>query len=251
MEFNSKNPVLNKINSRVESGNQTYVTGKTATFSGIAVKTGFMLSIIFGISLVIWTNIETLLPYLEKLLIPALIVGFISVIASGFSRRAVPFFTILYAISEGVVLGTISVIVDEMLPGIVANAVLITFVIFSFLLIAYSTGIFKVGFRFRKLVYTAMFSIVIFYFFNFILKMFGIDILGQARIEVLLVLTIAMVILASFNLLIDFDNCKLSVQSGVPNKHEWYLSLGLLVGLVWLYIEVLRLLIILSHFLRD
>lgn len=81
--------------------------------------------------------------------------------------------------------------------------------------------------------------------------MFGIDILDRASIGVLLVLTIAMVILASFNLLIDFDNCKLSVQSGVPSKHEWYLSLGLLVGLVWLYIEVLRLLIILSHFLRD
>ncbi|QVK17073.1 Bax inhibitor-1/YccA family protein [Mycoplasmatota bacterium] len=251
MEFKSKNPVLNKIESTVETNNYSYVTGETATFSGIATKTGILLSIIFGISLIIWTNLSTFADYLPGMMIGGMIVGFISVIAAGVSRNASPFFTILYAISEGLVLGTVSAIVNTALPGIVADAVLITFAIFAFLLIAYSTGLFKVGFRFRKIFYTALFGVCIFYFFYFILSFFNIPLLQVQNPGILIALTLGMVILASFSLLIDFDNCKLAVKDGVPKRSEWYLSLGLLVSLVWLYIEVLRLLIIISSYFRD
>lgn len=251
MEFKSKNPVLNKIESKAETSNYSYVTGETATFSGIATKTGILLSIIFGISLIIWTNLSTFEPHLLGMIIGGMIVGFISVIAA--SRSASPFFTILYAISEGLVLGSISAIVNYAYQGqgIVADAVLITFAIFAFLLIAYSTGIFKVGFRFRKIFYTALFSVFIFYFFYFMLGLFGITLIQIQNPGILIALTLGMVILASFSLLIDFDNCKLAVKDGVPKKSEWYLSLGLLVSLVWLYIEVLRLLLIISSYFRD
>ncbi len=251
MEFQSKNPVLNNIESKVEDTNYSYVTGRTATFSGIATKTGILLAIIFAISLVIWTNLSQLQPYLMGLMIGGMVVGFISVIASGVSSNATPFFTVLYAVSEGLVLGTLSAIVDTVFPGIVANAVLITFVIVGFLLVAYSTGIFKVGLRFRKIFYTLLFTVVIFMFLNLLLGLMNVNILGTFNPGLLLALTVGMVILASFSVLIDFDNCKQAVQQGLPSKYEWYLSLGLLVSLVWLYIEVLRLLIIISSFFRD
>ncbi len=251
MEFNSRNPVLNRVESNTKNQSYDYVTGRTATFSGIATKTGILLSIIFAVSLIIWTNIETIGNYIMPLLIGGVIVGFISVIGAGVSRRLSPFFAVLYAVSEGAVLGTISLVFNLAYPGIVADAILITFAIFAFLLIAYATGIFKVGFRFRKIFYTALFSIVIFYLLYFVLGMFGVTLIQINNPGILIALTLGMVILASFSLLIDFDNCKISVENGVPSRYEWYLSLGLLVSLVWLYIEVLRLLLILSSFFRD
>jgi uncharacterized YccA/Bax inhibitor family protein len=245
MRFHSKNPVLTKIASSSETS-YSYVTGKTATFSGIAIKTGILLAIIFGISAVIWANIEALTTYLPLMIISGMIIGFISVIVASVSNRAAPFFTILYAICEGLVLGSISGIVNFGIEaGLVANAVLITFVIFGFLLVAYSTGIFKVGFTFRKIFMTALFSIVIFTFIYSILTLFGLSFI-KVSFEFLLILSIIMIIMASFSLLIDFDNCKMAVSGGLPSRYEWNLSLGLLVSLVWLYMEVLRLLILLA-----
>jgi len=251
MEFHSKNPVLNKIESQVKENNQSYATGNTATFAGIATKSGILLSIIFGISLIIWTNMAVFAPYLMVMIIGGMIVGFISVIAAGVSRRSTPFFTVLYAVAEGSFLGAFTAIIQVAYAGIVADAVLITFAIFAFLLIAYATGIFKVGFKFRKIFYTALSSVIIFYLIYWILSMFGIAIIAVDNPGILIALTLGMVILASFSLLIDFDNCKLAVQEGVPSKYEWYLALGLLVSLIWLYINILRLLIILSSFFRD
>ncbi len=250
MEFQSKNPVLTRVDSDVRSGDAAYVTGRTATFSGIAVKSGILLSIIFAISLIIYVNLETLINYLGGLLVAGMIVGFISVLIASFSKTAAPFFTIIYAICEGMVLGTISALLNTVLPGIVMDAVIITFAIFGFLLVAYATGIFKVGFTFRKIFYTALISIMFFYLFSFILSLFGLNLI-IANPGLILVISLGMVILASFSLLIDFDDCKMAVDRGVPSSFEWQLSLGLLVSLVWLYMEVLRLLIIISRYFKD
>jgi len=251
VRFKSSNPVFTHVSKSNET-NYTYVTGKTATFSGIAIKSGFLLAIIFGISALIWTNLNTLTPYLGAMMIGGMIVGFISVLVASFSRTSSPFFTILYAICEGLVLGSLSALLNQVLPGIVFDAVVITFIIFGFLLVAYSTGIFKVGFTFRKIFMTALFGIMIFYLFHFIFGvLLGVSFLQINNPGLLLVISLIMVVMASFSLLIDFDNCKLSVKSGVPSHYEWYLSLGLLVSLVWLYMEILRLLIIISSYFRD
>lgn len=253
MNYHSKNPVLNGLEKRVEASNESYVTGKTTTFTGIATKTGFLLAIIFAISLYIWYDITTLgilTPYLPGLLIGGMIVGFISVLVASFSRTASPTFTVIYAIAEGVVLGTISSLVEKMVPGIVFNAIVITFAIFGFLLVAYSTGLFKVGMRFRKIFYTMMFGLMIGFLFYFIFGLFGINLMGDNP-TIYLIFTLVLVLLASFSLLIDFDNCKMSVEDGLPARYEWYLSLGILVSLIWLYIEILRLLLILSSMFRD
>lgn len=250
MEFKSSNPVFTQV-SRTNETSYSYVTGKTATFSGIAVKTGVLLAIIFGISAYIWANLETLAPYLGVMMIGGMAVGFISVLVASFSRSQSPFFTILYAVCEGLVLGTISAIVNIGYPGIIMDAVVITFIIFGFLLFAYSTGIFKVGFTFRKVFMTILFGLVGFYIFYFIFGVLLNFAILQLSPGILLALSVIMVVLASFSLLIDFDNCKMAVNSGVPSRYEWYLSLGLLVSLVWLYMEILRILIFLSRYFKD
>lgn len=253
MNYRTKNPVFNGLESRVESGNYSYVTGKSTTFSGIATKSGVLLAIIFAISSYIWydiTHAQTLEDFYPVFLIGGMVVGFISVLIASFSRTASPVFTIVYAVAEGLVLGTISSLVGIANPGIVFNAIAITFAIFAFLLIAYSTGIFKVGNRFRKIVYTIMFGLVFFFMMSFVLRLFGVNVLS-GNPTVMLLFTLGMILLASFNLLIDFDNCKIAVEDNLPSRYEWYLSLGLLVSLVWLYFEILRLLLILSRFFRD
>ncbi|HEY8365417.1 MAG TPA: Bax inhibitor-1/YccA family protein [Haloplasmataceae bacterium] len=246
MEFQSKNPVLTKIDSSVEY-NYSYATGKTASFTGIATKTGILLGIILAISAIIWTNLATLAPYLITFIVIGSISGFISVLVTSFSRSGSPVFTIIYAISEGLVLGSVSAILQEVLPGIVANAIILTFIIFGFLLVTYATGIFKVGFKFRKIFITALFCILIFSFISFILSLTGLPIFIVSDPGLMIVISIIMVIMASFSLLVDFDDCRQAVDRGLPSRYEWYLSLGLLVSLIWLYTEIVRLLLILAR----
>jgi len=251
MELRSKNPVLTRAESEVRGTSRTYITGTTATFGGIAIKSGILLAIIFGISLYIFMNIETLAPILGPMLTAALAIGFISVLVATLSRSATPVFTIIYAICEGVALGTLSAIVELAYPGIVFGAIVITFIIFGFLLVMYSTGVFKVGLGFRKFFLTALISILFFYFIEWILSLFHIYIINPNNLGLLLVISVIMVIMASFSLMIDFDDCRRAVDYGAPKNYEWYLSLGLLVSLVWLYTEVLRLLLIIARYTRD
>lgn len=251
MEIRSKNPVLSRAKSDVRDSSRSYVTGVTASFSGIALKSGILLAIIFGISLFIFTNLETLAPILGPILVIAMIVGFISVLIATFSRSMAPVFTIIYAICEGVTLGTLSALVELAYPGIVFGAIVITFVIFGFLLVAYATGIFKVGLGFRKFFLTALVSILFFYFIQWILSLFHIYIINPNNFGLMIVISIIMVIMASFSLMIDFDDCRNAVDYGAPKSYEWYLSLGLLVSIVWLYTEILRLLLIIARYTRD
>jgi uncharacterized YccA/Bax inhibitor family protein len=249
MNMHSKNPVISRIDDHTSS--YAYSTGETASFTGIASKTGILLAIIIGISAFIWMNFESMAGIIMPLFIASTILGFVSVLLAQLTK-ATPFFTVLYAVCEGVFLGTFTYIVQAYVePGLVFNAITITFVILGFLLVAYSTGLFKVGFRFRKIVYTAMFSIVVFFLLSAIMRLFGVNLFGGMSIGMMIALTVGMVILASFNILIDFDDSKRAVDSGVAKRFEWNLALGLLVSLIWLYVEVLRLLILLAARARD
>ncbi|MDF2700424.1 MAG: hypothetical protein K0Q49_1982 [Haloplasmataceae bacterium] len=252
--FETRNPVLNDIKSGDSEYSRSYVTGETASFTGIAFKSAFLLGIVFVVASIIWMNIDALADKLMGLLIVSSIVTFVSVIVGSVSLKRSPIFSVIYAIFEGITLGSISVVVqlavgkgDINATSIVANAVSITFAIFLFLLVCYSTGIFKVGNKFRNIVYTAMFGLLFFYLFNFILGFFQINLLGGLGQSGMLVFSILIILLASFSLLIDFDDCKRAVDNQLSKKYEWQLSLGLIVTLVWLYIEVLRLLLILAN----
>lgn len=247
VRFNeSSNPVISRVR-RERAGIRGYESARTATFTGIATKTGFLLLIILAISIFIWTNFERFASAIVPLFIMSSFFGFIFVLLAQFTRLKA-FFTTLYAVSEGVIIGTLTYLIQLAIEGgsaIVFNAVAVTFAVFAFLLIVYSTGLFKVGFGFRKMVYTVMIGLLFGYLILFILSLFKLNILFESP-GVMLAISAFFVILASFNLLIDFDDCKRAVTYGLSKEYEWVLSLGLLVSIVWLFVEILRLLLILA-----
>ncbi|ERJ12861.1 Bax inhibitor-1/YccA family protein [Haloplasma contractile] len=247
MRYNTRNPILTKDLSE----GYAFESTERASFSGVAVKSGALILLIFAIAGGLWYNLDynfaTIEPYIFPLFIGSWIIGFISVLVASFSYRMAPLFTVIYAVAQGVFLGLFSYIVNMGYPtaDIIPTAIMITFAIFGFLLFTYATGIFKVGFAFRKFVYAATFGVFIFMMIAMIGNAFGANLTGGFTPQILLIIYGGMILLASFHLLIDFDNAKKAVEYGAPKRAEWMLSLGLLVTLVWLYITIVRFLIIL------
>jgi uncharacterized YccA/Bax inhibitor family protein len=149
----------------------------------------------------------------------------------------------VYAILEGMFLGAISALFEAMYPGIVMNAVLGTFGTFLFMLFAYRTGIIKVTDKLRSIIMSATFGIAIMYGLSWILSIFGIGMPffhGNGLISI--GISIFIIVVAAFNLLLDFDMIERASAMQAPKYMEWFGAFGLLVTLVWLYIEFLRLL---------
>jgi len=148
----------------------------------------------------------------------------------------------LFALVYGLAIGTISAIYGGMFDGIVFQAVTITMSIFFAMLFLYKSGLITVTDKFRSVIMTMMGGIMILYLVSFGMYMFGMDmpyLHDQSPIGIGISLVIALV--ASLKLLVDFDNFDRGVRAGSPNYMEWYISMGLLFTLIWLYTEILYL----------
>lgn len=164
---------------------------------------------------------------------------------SYFKPTATPITAPLYALLEGYILGHLSYIIAAMVGsvGIVVNAILLTILCLATMLMAYKTGLIKPTEKFRSVITTATGAIMLIYLINLGMHMFGsgIPYLHEGGI---IGIGISLVILgiASLNLILDFDNMERGAQMGAPKYMEWATGLGLLVTLVWIYIEILSLL---------
>lgn len=155
----------------------------------------------------------------------------------------------IYAALEGLFVGGISAMYAALFDGIIFQAVSLTMAVFFIMLFIYKTGIIKVTSKFRAGVVMATGAILLVYIANFILSLFGINMPflhegGAIGIGISLVI----VGIASMNLLLDFDNFDKGEKHGVPAYMEWFFAMGLLITIVWLYIEILRLI---AMFSRD
>lgn len=248
MRMYNRNPVLSRLDNE-----QVGAYGETATFGGMVSKSTMLLAVVVAAAIIVWTNFDAILEsgFAMPLLIGSMIIAFISILIASFSRSLRIPFSFIYAASEGVVLGAISIIYSiQFGDGIVINAITITFAIFAFLLVAYATGLFKVGQAFRKFVYTATFGLFFFMIFIWIIGIFSQDTLNfvfGANSNFAVIFILLVTLLSTFHLLLDFDNAKKAVDQGAPKETEWMISIGLLVSLVWLYINILRLLGILAR----
>ena len=149
----------------------------------------------------------------------------------------------IYALLEGLALGGISAIFEARFPGIVVQAVGLTFGALFCLLIAYKSGMIKVTENFKLGVVSATGAIALFYVVSLLLGMFGISlpfIHGSGIIGI--GFSLFVVAIAALNLVLDFDFIENGADRGAPKYMEWYAAFGLIVTLVWLYIEILRLL---------
>lgn len=149
---------------------------------------------------------------------------------------------IAYAVAEGLFLGAVSQVFEQMYPGIVAQAVMATLATFAGMFLAWKTGLIKVTGRFRKIMTMMIFGYMIFAIVNVIFAMvtstpFGFG--GSGPLGILI--SVFAVGLAAFTLALDFDSIDTAIRTGAPQKYSWLLAHGLIVTLVWLYVELLRL----------
>lgn len=169
--------------------------------------------------------------------------GLIVAMITIFKPKASPYTAPIYAALEGLLLGGISALYNQRFAGLPLQAVMLTFGVFMALLIVYRTGLIRATENFRLGVVAATGGIAVMYLLTFVLGFFGIQMSWLHDSSPLSIgISLVVVVVAALNLVLDFDFIERGVEHGAPKFLEWYAAFGLLVTLVWLYLELLRLL---------
>ena len=208
------------------------------TLSGTVNKTGISLLLVIISAGYTWGN-----PGMHIMMIPAAIIGFILALATVFKPTVGHITVPAYAVAQGVLLGVISMYFNAMYPGIVVQAVFLTFGTLGALLLAYKSGLIAATENFKLGIAAATGGIAILYLINFIMGFFGsgIGIISNNN-NMGILFSGFVVVIAALNLVLDFDFIEEGAEMGAPKYMEWYGAFGLLVTLIWLYLEILRLL---------
>ena len=251
----TSNPVLGK--NVFSKANWTNADSSNMTLSGTINKTALILLFVLASAFYVWqkffgiydpANPALALQNVKTLMLIGGIGGFIVAMIASFSPRNSGFLTPVYAILEGMFLGGISAMFEAQFPGLVIKAVSLTFMGFLSILIFYRQGIIKVTGKFRKGMMSALMGLMFFYLASWIAGMFGMNVSylsGGGSFG--LIFSLIVTGISAFSLLLDFDFIEQGAASGAPKYMEWYAVFGLLVSLVWLYINLLRLLSIFAR----
>ena len=215
------------------------VGSEKMTIEGTVNKTAMSLLLLLATASYTWMNPS------PGLMVLGFIGGFIMAIVTIFKKTWAPYTVSGYALLEGLALGGISRIFESQYPGIASQAIFLTFGILAALLIAYKTGFIKPTENFKLGVFAATGGIFVMYLISFVMSIFGsgMSILNPNNASMLSIgFSLFVVIIASLNLVLDFDFIEEGAERGAPKYMEWYGAFGLLVTLIWLYLEILRLL---------
>ena len=212
------------------------------TIGGTVNKTALSLVILFAAAIFVWDRgTQGELPMFW--VYGGFIGGFVVALVTTFKQVWAPYTTPLYAALEGLALGGISYMFEQYYPGIVAQAVFLTFGTLGALLFAYRSGLIQATENFKLGVFAATGGIGLVYLLSFVLGIFGINIpLIHSNGTFGILFSVFVVVIAALNLVLDFDFIEEGAERRVPKYMEWYGAFGLLVTLVWLYLEILRLL---------
>lgn len=235
------NPVMSNMFS-----DKQYVSDRPMTVNGVINKTmaSFMLMLISAG--VVWYQYS--LGYMDKVSIilgVAFVASIIAALFLIFLRRAANILVPVYAICEGLLLGAISSFLNARMPGIVIQAVVCTFSVFFVMLLLYRTKIIRVTDTFRSVIIGATLAIALVYFLSLILQLFNnmwLSNMVHASTPIGLGFSVLVCGIAAFNLLLDFDYIEKGANMGFDKQMEWFGAFGIMVTLVWLYIEILNLL---------
>ncbi len=245
----SSNPVLKEKTFSRDYTAQSDVM----TVNGTVNKTALMLLLVIAGAVFTWnkffeavaTNPEAGLAAVGPWLAIGGIGGFITVLVTVFRPQSSGISAPIYAVFEGLFLGGISAVFESMYPqqGLVLRAVMLTFAVFMVMLFLYRSGIIKVTQKFMMGVVAATAGIALVYFVSFIAGMFGAEmsfLYGNSNLSI--GISLFVVAIVALNLVLDFSFIERAAESGAPKYMEWYGAFGLMVTLVWLYLEILRLL---------
>ncbi|MBF0619694.1 MAG: Bax inhibitor-1/YccA family protein [Candidatus Omnitrophica bacterium] len=250
----SSNPVLK---NDVFAPDAAYSGGAVMTVQGTVNKSFVLLGLLVVAAVWVWMKImapvsagtaqalvlqaryQSLMPYIMV----GGIGGFILAIITVFKKEWVAYTAPVYAVFEGVVLGALSAIMEMYFPGIVVQAIGLTFGTLFCLLLAYTSGMIKVTEGFRTGIVIATGAIGLIYLATWILGMFHVNIpFIHESGPIGIAFSLFVVGIAAMNLLLDFDFIERGADQGAPKYMEWYGAFSLMVTLVWLYMEILRLL---------
>ena len=238
----SSNPALN---ARTFQGIYAREVGvEKMSLEGTAVKAG-ILTVVIAIAAVV-AYVE-LLASGGRLAMPIMVVGMVGGLVLAFvtifRKHWAPVTAPLYAGFQGLWLGVLSVIMEVYYPGIVFEAIILTFSVLAVMLIVYATRLIKPTENLKLGIAAATGGIMVFYMFGIVMSLFGVHVpliwdSGPFGVA----FSLFVVGIAALNLVVDFDFIEVGAAQGAPKYMEWYAAFGLMVTLIWLYVEILRLL---------
>jgi uncharacterized YccA/Bax inhibitor family protein len=236
----STNPVLKE---KAFAGQ--LVTGETMTIQGTVNKTGLLLLVVVVSAAWTWglshsNRPEAAYPWM----IGGALGGFVVALITIFKNTWAPLSAPIYALLEGLFLGGISAFFEHSYPGIAVQAVSLTFAVMFVMLLAYKFGVIRATRGFKLGVIAATGGIALVYVINLVMSLFfhtQVSFLYSSS-PLGIGISLFIVVIAALNLIIDFDMIETAARMGAPKYMEWYGAFGLMVTLVWLYLEILRLL---------
>jgi uncharacterized YccA/Bax inhibitor family protein len=240
--FKGGNPVLSE-----KTFEKVYrYEGDTMTVRGTVQKFGLLMIMVLGAASFTWGLFYkgvNVMPWMWG----SMIGGFVLALIITFKKEWAPYLALGYALLEGLFLGAISAFFDfafrDTYPGIIMQAVMLTFGTAGAMYLLYNFGIIRATNTFKKVVITATAGIALFYLISLILRLFGVQMpLLHDNGIIGIGISLFIVTIAALNLILDFDMMEQGAAHGAPKYFEWYSAFGLLVTIVWLYLEMLRLL---------
>ena len=221
-----------------EDNSESLPLSERMTLDGTVNKTGILLGLCFAGAAIGWN--------IPSLVIPAAIVGFILAMVTIFrSKEKAGSTAPLYALAQGIALGGITLMYENQFDGIAIQAIGLTFGILASLLVCYKSGLIQPTENFKLMIFAGMGGILILYLVSFIMSFFGsgISLLSPTNSSLMSIgLSLFIVCIASLSLVLDFDFIEDGAEKGLPKYMEWYGAFSLMVTLIWLYLEILRLL---------
>jgi len=241
--FRTANPALNsKIFAEFES---IAGTDEAMSINGTVSKTFFMLLLLWIAAMWMWVlsyriaSPVTVGPWVLISSVAGFIVAFVTISRKHLAHITAP----IYAILEGLVLGGFSSLLNARFPGIAVQAVGLTFGTLLFILIAYKSGIIKVTQNFRLGIVAATGGIAMVYIFTLFIGLLGLPVPYIHESGIIgIAFSLFVVVIAALNLVLDFDFIEKGAADGAPKYMEWYAAFGLMITLIWLYLEIIRLL---------
>ena len=249
----SRNPFFKtKTFSNTSAANENVSVidySETMTVSGTINKSFILLALLVGTALITWNlAFNGYNPII--LTIGGAIVGLVLILVSSFKPHLSSYLAPGYAAFEGLFVGGISAFFEASYPGLVIQAIGGTFVTFLVCFALYKYNIVKVNEKFKSVVVAATLAIGVYYLISWLLSMFtSFQPVHYGNSLMSIGISVFVIVIAALNLFLDFDNIEKGTQERMPKYMEWYSAMGLMVTLVWLYIEFLRLLSKLSS--RD
>ena len=245
--FKSGNPTLSENRFRDTVLADVLTHENAMTLKGTLNKFGFLFLMVLGTAFYSWKEFAdggNVVPLIWTGALGGLVVAIVLV----FKKEWAPYLAPLYALLEGLFIGAISSMYNfafaEKAPNLIINAVGLTFGVAIAMYLLYSFRIIKATEKFKSVVITATVGIAIFYVLVMVLRLFGFDnmpFLHEGSVFGIL-FSLFVVTIAALNLILDFDMIEKGAEMGAPKYMEWYGAFGLLVTIVWLYLEILRLL---------